>query len=490
MDQALWLGAAFGLVAGAVVVWWWMRGEVRAEIGRTETLATDRDRLRKRVDELQLEISTLLEGAARSLASIRGDAERALSERGSTDERVERTLATLSPEAGVGEQESADWRDGAVEAADQTAADLEARERALSAEIDTLQGHAANVADGLDVVRAGDAVTGERVGQLVTAANRSVDIASAMDEVIRRIQGSAAETHELSAKVNTEAERGYRAVHKTLDSIERIRDLTGAARERISTLGSRVVDIGHVVKVIHDITEKTNLLALNASIIAAQAGERGRSFAVVAQEIKALAQRTAASTKEINQQVRTIQSESERATTAMDDGFAAVGEGFQVAIAAGDALDAIRQSARVAQKRAQSMSRNLKKQSTVAEQVVETATIVADNASQLASAIRGQTSGSERLRIAALDVHSAANRIADLVREHGAASERRTEALREVVDHLTHLSEREREVHRRLGGLRGELSKARDYGDELAAHWGSVADATARLRESVARLRG
>lgn len=427
----------------------------------------------------------MVEGAARSLASISGDAERALAERGTVDDGLDRSLTTLS-----NGDDSSDWRDGAVEAADQTAADLDAREAALAHEIETLREHARSVAEGLDSVTAADNATAERMSQLVNASNRSVDISSAMDEVIRRIQGSAAETHELSAQVNTEAERGYRAVHKTLDEIERIRDLTGAARERISDLGARVSDIGHVVKVIHDITEKTNLLALNASIIAAQAGERGRSFAVVAQEIKALAQRTAASTKEINAQVRNIQNESERATQAMDDGFAAVGEGFQVAIAAGDALDAIRQSARVAQKRAQSMTRNLRKQSAVAVQVVDSATIVADTASSLANAVRGQSSGSERLRISALDVHAAANRIADLIREHGAASERRTQALREVVDQLSHLSEREKELRRRLGSVRQELSRGRNYSDELAAHWASVADATAQLRDSVARLRG
>ena len=125
------------------------------------------------------------------------------------------------------------------------------------------------------------------------------------------------------------------------DSVELISSTVESASEVIRQLEARSDEIGGVLDVIDEIADQTSLLALNASIIAAQAGEHGRGFAVVADEIKDLANRVSESTKEISRIVKTVQQDSARAVEAMDKGNVQVQEGLKLARLAGDALEKI-----------------------------------------------------------------------------------------------------------------------------------------------------
>jgi len=307
-----------------------------------------------------------------------------------------------------------------------------------------------------------------------------------MDDAIQRVQDRAAETATLAAKTSGEAERGYRAVHRTLDEIERIRDVTVLARTQINALGDRVDGIGGVVRVIQEITEKTNLLALNASIIAAQAGQHGRSFAVVAREIKALAQRTASSTKEISEQIRGVQEESERATTAMTNGTQAVQEGFRVAVAAGDALTAIRESALTAQRRVQSMTRAYKQQSSATRQVVDLAGKVSERAAALTSTTRGQNP--ERLAATAAELQATVARIKELAQAQRDAATHATESHGAVVAEVAKLTRVERDLHKGIVELQRDAGTSRERGDELSNHLTQMREATTLLRDEIKRL--
>lgn len=174
----------------------------------------------------------------------------------------------------------------------------------------------------------------------------------AFRESIARAEASAKETASISGAVSTEAERGYRAVHKAIDQLERLHLSMEALRGRIDALGTRVAEIGDVGQLIREIAERTNILSLNASILAAHAGDHGRGFAVVAREVKALAERTASFTQKITEQVNGIREETERASEGARSGVDAVREGREVSLAAGDALDDIRQLSLTASKRA------------------------------------------------------------------------------------------------------------------------------------------
>ena len=327
------------------------------------------------------------------------------------------------------------------------------------------------------------AVQGLSMSSVETASSTS-----AMDDAIARVRLAANDTAELSARVSGEAERGYRAVHKTLDEIERIRDLVEEARRTIDDLGSRVSGIGQVVLVIEEIAQKTNLLALNASIIAAQAGQHGRGFAVVASEIKALAQRTAASTKEIAAQITGIQKESGRAMTAMATGVEAVNQGFQVAVGAGDALGEIRQSARAAQKKVQGIARAMEEQAGASRRVADATGQLASMSQQVLQAIREHAHGGQRIHAAAEEMAEVARRVEDRLRKTGQSTHDLETSVADVMSLSRDFARLQKERLRAAERLEAAVSSVREADALTAERVRQVTQVATLLRDEAAQL--
>lgn len=471
-----------GLGLGAAGVFLWLWPQLGRADRRCAELEDEVERARKRIKELTSSTADAFDAVARRLDEGARGVEHSVEARSSATAELWSALEPL----GDGHSPDPERVDRVTRQAENAAAAVSAGVREISAEVASLERASRFVAE-LTSVMDGNQRDREEAEALGEAASETIVAAAAMDEAIRRVQDTAGETATLSAKVSTEAERGYRAVHRTLDEIERIRDLTEAARERIDALGDRVEGIGDVVRVIQEITEKTNLLALNASIIAAQAGQHGRSFAVVAREIKALANRTAASTKQISEQIRGVQDETARATSAMVHGTTAVNEGFQVAIAAGDALGAIRESARMAQKRVHTMTRAYSKQAKTTRQVVDLAGRVSERAQAFAAAVKNNQTP-ERLAAVAGELGASVGRLNDLLAKQtsaaGACADSFGVLLSEVAD-LTHI---ERDLRGRLDEMRSGVGTAHESGAELASQLDLVRTATSQLRNEIMRL--
>jgi methyl-accepting chemotaxis protein len=165
---------------------------------------------------------------------------------------------------------------------------------------------------------------------------------------VRKVTASirqVAENADASARVAQQslasAREGGRAVHDTIRGMNRIREQVQETAKRIKRLGESTQQIGEIVQLIDDIADRTSILALNASIQAAMAGEAGRGFAVVAEEVERLSERSANATKKIAALVKTIQSETNEAVTAMEGNTREVVEGSRLANQAGQALGQI-----------------------------------------------------------------------------------------------------------------------------------------------------
>ena len=220
---------------------------------------------------------------------------------------------------------------------------------------------------------------------------------SEMDHAIREVGGHVRSAAELTDQVTQSAEEGSRAVGATIDGIARIRDLTQDAKTALEGLADRIGAIGEIASVINGISDETNLLSLNAAIIAAQAGEHGKAFAVVAEQVKTLARRTTVSTKEIESLIESVQEQSGNAVRAMAAGIDAVEQGVTRSRGAGEALDRIRDNARDASGRVSEISRAAEEQARNSRHVAESAQTTSAQVQQISAALAEQSLATERI---------------------------------------------------------------------------------------------
>jgi len=159
-----------------------------------------------------------------------------------------------------------------------------------------------------------------------------------MAQQINEVSNGAGESAKVARTSLEAAERGQRAAYNQIAGMNEIREHIQETAKRIKRLGESSQEIGEIVELITDITEQTNVLALNAAIQAASAGEAGRGFSVVAEEVQRLADRSAEAAKQIGALVRTIQTDTQDAVTAMERSTQGVVEGTKLSDAAGTAL--------------------------------------------------------------------------------------------------------------------------------------------------------
>ena len=194
----------------------------------------------------------------------------------------------------------------------------------LAQESSQLNGTSATISVGAEEVAA----------QTVTVATASEEMAATATDIANNCHMAAD-----SAKVAAEAtETGFNVVTSTVNGIRERGEQTRDNARSISSLGERSEQIGAIVATIEDIADQTNLLALNAAIEAARAGEQGRGFAVVADEVRALAERTTRATKEISDMIKAIQHETKCAMTSMEEGVRQTELGVEEAARLEDAL--------------------------------------------------------------------------------------------------------------------------------------------------------
>jgi len=164
-----------------------------------------------------------------------------------------------------------------------------------------------------------------------------------MSHTIQRMAENAEAATQASLRATQAAVKGGTSVAETIKGMQRIRAAVQTTGKKIKGLGERSLEIGAIIEVINEIATQTNLLALNAAIEAARAGEQGRGFAVVADEVRKLAERAARATKDITSLIKGIQVETSEAVTVMEEGTREVEEGTKLADQAGAALREIEQ---------------------------------------------------------------------------------------------------------------------------------------------------
>jgi methyl-accepting chemotaxis protein len=238
----------------------------------------------------------------------------------------------------------------------------------------------------------------ENVQVLSSAAEDTAASATEISASVKEVESNARESAAIAEAVATDAQQlGMRSIEKTIEGMNRIEATSRRTAEVVDRLGERAESIGTILTVIEDITDQTGLLALNAAILAAQAGEHGKGFAVVAAEIRELANRTAASTKEITTLIGSVQEESREAVGVMREEVALVEEGARLARDTRQALGKILERAALSRDMSRGINKAASEQARGVRQVSDAVDKINEMTHQIARAAAEQKTGSEQI---------------------------------------------------------------------------------------------
>lgn len=256
----------------------------------------------------------------------------------------------------------------------------------VSSSAEELQANASQMAAGAEEVAA----------QAATVATAGEQMSATSGDIAQNCQMASEGSQQASAA----AVAGARVVDETIQVMTSISDRVRSSAKAVESLGSRSDQIGEIVGTIEDIADQTNLLALNAAIEAARAGEQGRGFAVVADEVRALAERTTRATREIGEMIKAIQQETKGAVVAMEEGVVEVAKGSEKAADSGSALEQILQQIN-------DVNSQIHQVATAAEEQTATTSEISNNMQQITEVIARTSSGAK-------DSASAANKLSVL----------------------------------------------------------------------------
>jgi methyl-accepting chemotaxis protein len=240
--------------------------------------------------------------------------------------------------------------------------------------------------------------------QATTVATAGEQMSATSGDIAQNCQFAA----EGATLASSTASTGTEIVSATVQVMGRIADKVTATSNTVRKLGARSDQIGAIIGTIEDIADQTNLLALNAAIEAARAGEQGRGFAVVADEVRALAERTTSATREIGEMIKSIQAETRSAVSAMEEGVQEVESGTGEASRSGHALDQILEQINT-------VAMQVNQIATAAEEQTATTGEISNNMMQITEAVQETAKGADESAKAAALLKQQADDLRGLV---------------------------------------------------------------------------
>jgi methyl-accepting chemotaxis protein len=334
------------------------------------------------------------------------------------------------------------------------------------------------------------------LAELGGAAGRAGETLSTVMASLATLERAADESESNAGRVAEVAQRAGDIVEETVHGIEAVRAAVSDAQRRITALGRRSEDVDQVVDFISEVAGRTNLLSLNASIIASQAGEHGKAFAVVADQIRELAAQIARSTRSIGDIIHAVRDEIGATAALIDRGDALAGEGVQLARNSLEALAGIQRSAQQGREAAAVIGAAVGAHGTASREAAAVVESVTDGSRAVASSLQLVGRCVTGVGAVSRNLAAAATGVARALGEGGGAGRRQLESLARVeqtigevaraVEAHVAATRRLREALRSLSDLAGQHASAVDALSGVAGRLGSGAKA---LSDSVGRFR-
>jgi methyl-accepting chemotaxis protein len=454
-----------------------MRRALRETVGRVGQAAD-------RVETAAAELGAV--GAA--VAAAAGDQERAVTQARESTDTVREQAAGITT--------SAQELSASVEESSSSILEMGAAGEELNQTASLLSGRVDEVSTSIEQMIRSVTEMARHVEGLSEAAIETQSSVEEMAGSMREVDANAAETARLSAQVVQVAEGGREKVQETISGMEAIRDATDTVEQVIRGLGGRAKEIGAIVDVIDDVADETNLLALNAAIIAAQAGEHGRAFSVVADEIKELADRVMASTKEIGGLIRAVQEESSAAISAIEQGSESVWVGVERSAQAGESLEAITRTSRESGQRIAEIVQAVQEQAKAAHHVQALMDRVRVSVEQLRAATREQEQGNEVVLRGSTTMRDVAQQVHRTTEEQARGGNQirgGIEVVRQAVERIYQALQDQAAACQQSAAFMGRVSEGARANHEAAARaersTGELHDAAETLRQEIARFR-
>jgi len=277
---------------------------------------------------------------------------------------------------------------------------------------------------------------------LSASAEQTSSSITEMSSSVKEVEQRALEAARLAEKVSEAAsQQGLAAAREAIRGMQNIKGAVEATAEVVNRLGSRSQEIGQILKVIDEVTDQTGLLALNAAILAAQAGEHGKGFAVVAEEIRELAERTAASTQEITGLIASVREETGQSVQAMARGLKAVEAGAALVNVTSDVFEQVADSSRQSADMARAIEKTTAEQARGVAQITDASMSIASQIEQIARAMQEQRRGSERIA-------QAADRMREITRQVKTATLEQSSGGRQIAGAVESVKEQAARVAR------------------------------------------
>lgn len=258
---------------------------------------------------------------------------------------------------------------------------------------------------------------------------------SAIEELAASIQGQADNAEQANRSAQQASDRatdGAEVVRQAIEGMERIAGRVRGSSERIAELGKSSEQVSTIVAVINDIADQTNLLALNAAIEAARAGEQGRGFAVVADEVRKLAERTSQATREIDEMIGRIQSDTKDVVQSMDEGMQDVEKGTELASRSGEALEEIGRGVEEVNELMRQLTASSKEQALTSDQIVQATAEMNELVQQVAKAMSEQSQAVDVVSQSSSEMQERVDQVSGAMREQQKAAEQSAGGMEEV----------------------------------------------------------